>query len=273
MLRKKSLVVVIFTIFVMNFCNLNGFAIEQQNYVSAIMEQVKEQGNYSDNEIANAKIINADIFTGINPFSSNEEKSSDKFIEICTIENNMLKKEVIMPSKITENGDIMNSFAYAQQLPETSKDFSIHDYQFTDAIVYVTVYYGFWQDITLTYTNYYQPFGITTRWTTITPGVQINNLYLDFTSTGLECYNYGDFSPVPGIGIATYVSAINKGYPTENTVYTDWSGMMPDDRCLALTKSGSLPDGHAGRVHASISYNVNGTAKPLYTWTFTIFSK
>lgn len=168
-----------------------------------------------------------------------------KVIQGESIEDGITTLTTIIPYKILEDGEMVNSFEYAECQGRTVAQ---PEFLFVDTTVKVNVYYN---EITSLETGltYYRHLGADVMWTSTNTTASVSKLHLNYDSVGDLCdenYNYIEYS----YAISTVIDKTN---PVKNECYAQ-SNMMSSDRWLRCRNY----DEHGGLVHIELDYTVNG---------------
>lgn len=266
---KKSLGLVL--IFTMCFTSA-VFAVDTANtanleneYLQAILNEIKEQGGYSDEEMATAEIISGSSTQQASLYSTSTESPliEDAALKIETVEDNIIKSDYIIPYKIDEDGTLVNSFELISRSPDISFDGNI---SLVDATIFSTAY---WQHRVWTQnnpSNVYHHIGITARWVSSSPRVYIDNLEVGYETNGIKTnFNTGVISNIE----LNKVSKIFEVAPVAGTLYSDWEHQMASDEGVVLTDAFR----HKGIQYIEVNYAVDGKMQPFKRQMWTLYSK
>lgn len=234
MLKKRVFTLTLSVFFLWITCCSNVFAIESSH--SSIRQQIFNGVHALDPSIdlTDAEIV--PLSSGISSYSANLQ---DKAIRIVSEENGMVKHELLIPSKIDENGNLVNSFAYSEN---QGADL---DFNLVDLIVYISCYY---QHNVINMTNIYRPTGFTFRWNSGSSDVSVDGIDISYVSTG----RLVEFKTGLTVGSeASYTWNDTKYFsnPSKNQVYYNWDHMMRSD--LGLT---CMNADYGGAVEFTIDY-------------------
>lgn len=168
----------------------------------------------------------------------------------------------ILPYKVDENGELVNSFDYANKQKKSNQITINQEYQpvpsyFVDVIVTVRTYWG---EYFLHLHPFYRHAGIEAWWSSNNLTASISSMTVNYESAGI-LYKYPDvISDMDGSKIQDYFyikSSIVKSNPVKDTVYIDGSNAMNYDRVLLCTDFFN----HGGFLYVKITYTVNGTTR------------
>lgn len=243
--------------FVLFFCSSPlSFAQEENlNYTQMIVEQV----NQIDHSINIDDSTVVPLESGTSTYSSNTS-NIEKGIRQRKLHLNTVEDQMIIPSKLDENGVLVNSFAYAE---DKGKDVTISD-GLVDLVVYVSLYYQKQYFFSNPYPNVYRHTGMTCRWYSGNPTVYVDNLTLSYQAKGIECdFNTGNPT---GNGVIQKDSLIDQYNPTNNQLYSDWNNMMPANigiYCLNGSDHGARGD-YWLNYYASGKFRQHSTGWAVY---------
>lgn len=237
----------------------------ENEYLQAILNEIKEQGGYSDEEMATAEIISGSSTQQASLYSTSAESPliEDAALKIETVENNRIKQDIIVPQTLTEDGQFVNLLALSDtQLIEYQDHPSVNISNNT-IIVYNSFYYGMEYSL-YDGVNYYQAFGQSCRWTSNNSNATVTNMELLFRATGTE-YTWervgnGEAYEICGYptdrGVVVYQGTISQSYPVKDQVYNDWSIMFPDNFCIRIQSASTTGQGLVGQ--GVYTYTING---------------
>ena len=233
----------------------------ENEYLQAILNEIKVQGGYTEEEMATAEIVSGNNAPQARTYGTASPLIEDAALKIETVENNMIKQDIIVPQTLTEDGQFINLLASSTRLPEVQEHIPVNISNST-IIIYNSFYYGR-QMSYIDYLNYYQAFGQSCRWTSSNPTATVSNIKLTFRMIGVECTwikQDGELYCYPtDQGVVEYKGILNKYQPVKDQVYTDWSIMFPDNFCMRFDSS-PLVDKQAASGHLEYTCTINGSS-------------
>lgn len=239
MLKKRVFTLTLSVLFLWITCCSNVFAIESSH--SSIRQQIFNGVHALDPSIdlTDAEIV--PLSSGISSYSANLQ---DKAIRIVSEENGMVKHELLIPSKIDENGNLVNSFA---SFPIDSGE-DLHFNNLVDIVVHISCYY----ELNFTNMTYvYRPTGFTFRWTSSISNISVDYIDISYQYRG----QLVDFETAETINPYGYQYCDNKTFyvPIKDQVYYNWDNML--ERPYGIT----CTNGDYGAVcFFTIDYTANG---------------
>ncbi len=178
------------------------------------------------------------------------------------VDNDLIKQTTILPYKISENGSLVNSFAYADQLMKQEK---LHgqkasvsvDTNFVDITITVITYYAQYFSM-YNIATFYRHAGIEAYWSSNNSSASITSLLVRYDTAG-DLYRYPEC--INQSLNTTWIqnnyfirSTISKVNPIKGTVYIDGNNTMPYNRVVLLTDFFA----HGGLIYVKSVYSVNG---------------
>lgn len=234
----------------------NGYNISAKNiykdkeYQSRIINEVIQLDSFNSMDVKQVSIKSN---------SRNISVSEQGFI-ISAFEGEVA---VAIPLKLDENGDLVNSFVYAEQQLKNS-GFVAHN--LVDVVAYCNAYYD---NLATESYLFYRHNGLRVYWAPSSSAagtITISNLYVTYETVG-------DLVPYPDALYYNYsqlqASVITQNYSKVSSLYcstepyvenSDMNG-MPDNRVVWCHNF----FGHGGYVYAEVSYTVNGSYKSYNT--------
>lgn len=235
----------------------------ENEYLQAILNEIKVQGGYTDEEMATAEIVSGNNAPQARAYGTASPLIEDAALKIETVENNMIKQDIIVPQTLTEDGEFINLLALSDtQLIEYQDHPSVNISDST-IIIYNSFYYGMEYSL-YDGVNYYQAFGQSCRWTSNTSNATVTNMELLFRATGTE-YTWervgsGKACEICGYptdrGVVVYKGVLSESYPIKNHVYNNWSIMFPDNFCIRIQSASTTGQGLVGQ--GKYTYSING---------------
>ena len=242
--------------------------VSSDNYNDIICQQVSELIGVPEESIQTVKLQNS---TTESIFKFKEDNENDRALEVVSERNGVIEKKLIFP-KIVIDGELINSFDYAEMLWENSNDeygimptdAHIPITNLVDTTLNISCYYSSWK-INLAAPLVYTPKSVYFSWTSNNSSVYINDVDVFFFAIGeYYCKNpYGSLGYDKRVDFEVY-----KVRPDKGVSYGDWAQAMDDNYGLMCTHYLD----HTGAVGYSINYTVNGTTRYDRS-SQTVFSK
>lgn len=239
MLKKRLLTLTLSILFVWSTCCLNVSATNSINETPIQKILIDVQSLEPSIDLSNAEIVPLSSC-----ISSYSERSQDSAIRILSEENGMVKHELLIPSKIDKDGNLVNSFA---SFPIDSGE-DLHFNNLVDIVVHISCYYE------LNFTNMtfvYRPTGFTFRWTSSISNISVDYIDISYQYRG----QLVDFETAKTINPYGYQYCDNKTFyvPIKDRVYYNWDNML--ERPYGIT----CTNGDYGAVcFFTIDYTANG---------------
>jgi hypothetical protein len=186
-------------------------------------------------------------------------------------ENGDIILTTVMPYKMLENGEMIDSFQYALQRSAGVQASVEVPTTFVDVTITVTTYFAKYQCADFAWV--YRHAGIEAYWSSSNPTVSVSNMLVWYDTMG-DLYAYPS---VVNNGVINSTclqedyfirSTINKSNPTKGTVYIDGSHTMPYDRVVYLSDYFN----HMGLIYLKLNYVANGTSYE-HDRSYTVYTK
>lgn len=203
---------------------------------------------------SNADIIVKEVMEGQTKQFSVESVSEPKIVELdqgyavqleSKTSDDQTAVMTIIPYKIDENENLVNSFEYLSKVNEQNQgiikpmDTIEVPTTFVDVTLTVRTYYAHyfsWTNVA----NFYRHAGIEAWWSSNNSTVSVSSMTVNYETAG-ELYKYPDCidQPLKDTKVQDYYyikSSIVTSNPTKGTVYIDGNHAMPYDRVVLLTQ-------------------------------------
>lgn len=215
-----------------------------------ISEQFSSLGSFSD--VSEPKVIETDHGYAVQYESVNEK--------------NEKALTTIIPYKVDENGDLVNSFKYLSEFNKRKQNevspMAIVEVPstFVDVTVTVRTYYAHYFS-TYHFLNFYRHAGIEAWWSSSNSTVTVSNMRVWYDTCG-DLYKYPEVmdQPLSSTKVQNDYfirSSIERSNPIKGTVYIDGSHTMPLNRVVLLTDYWN----HGGLIYIRLQYSVNGKSR------------
>lgn len=255
--KKISSILVVLT-FILSavFTNISAVKADEVNNnlstktINKIIEQSKKESELTDKEFNIVSNENAGIM-------SNESKLMIESIE--EKENGDVIQTSILPYKVLENGEMVDSFQYALN---HDSDISLQATDttpttFVDVTITVMTYYAIYKAADGAYL--YRHAGIEAYWSSSNSTVNVSNMLVRYDTKG-DLYAYPSVVD-DGVRNSTPLqrnyfirSQITKSNPVKGTVYIDGNNVMPFNRVVYMS---NYLD-HKGLIYLKLNYVANG---------------
>ena len=286
-MKNKKFFIIISLILCLSLTNSNlVFAYEVNSHVndSTNIEQlILKEALETDSKLSIADkdsfyVVNDSVgtYNGLNIVSQNNNQQP--YIQrVEEKENNMVAVTTILPYHINEDGMLVNSFQYAEQLQNTPVPCNVVvPSTLVDVTVTVTTLFAHYQG-QYTGAHYYRHAGIYAYWSS-SKSLTMNNMLVRYESCG-ELHKYPECLTVryPEDSLDTTAtnnrnykkkSVISVAYPTKGKEYIDGKNAMPFNRVLYITDYFN----HGGLVYIQVIYTINGSKK-TYDTNYYVYKK
>lgn len=216
--------------------------------INEIIDQAKKESGLEDNEFN--LISNTDI--GI---MSDESEFTLQSIDVDEFGD--VTSTAIIPYKILETGEMVDSFQYALDNNISPQATSTVPTTFVDVTITVITYYALYQ--TADYSLVYRHAGIESYWSSSNSTVSVSNMFVQYDTKG-DLYAYPSVVDNGVINSSPLQlnyfkrSKINKSNPVKGTVYIDGNNTMPFNRVVFLSNYFE----HGGLIYLKLNYVANG---------------
>ncbi len=220
--------------------------------VNMIIEQSKKESGLPDKDFS---------LVGNNIVKTNTIDSQFMLQSIEEDENKNIALTTIIPYKILEDGEMLNSFQYAYNIanklaPQAKVTVPT---TFVDVTITVITYYAAYQCKDWAWV--YRHAGIEAYWSSSNSTVSVSNMLVRYDTKG-DLYEYPTVVE-KGVSNSTCLqrdyfkrSSINKSNPTKGTIYIDGNNTMPYNRVVYCSNFFE----HRGLIYLKLNYRANGTS-------------
>lgn len=224
--------------------------------INEIIEQAKKESELTDKEFHLVSNENAGIM-------SNESTFMLESVDIN--ENGDVIKTSILPYKVLENGEMIDSFEYAITAKNTTPT------TFVDVTITVITHYAAYQDPYWSWV--YRHAGIEAYWSSNNSTVRVKNMLVRYETKG-DLYAYPD---VVNDGVRNSPllqrdywirSQISQSSPVKGTVYIDGNNTMPLNRVVYMSHYFE----HKGLIYLKLDYDANGKSYS-HDRSYTVYGK
>ena len=180
--------------------------------------------------------------------SARSVDSGIKALQTESTEGDVTTFSTLMPYKVMEDGELVNSFEYAESVADSRSVNNYYD-TFVDVVVATSVEY----EVVGTY--YYRHGGITAYWGSTGNVSSIDRLYVSYRTYGV-LYNWNGSlgSLYDGENPTETTSVINVSNPTKGKLYSDYD-TTPSDRVFVFGGS------HLG---SAVNVQINNELPVIY---------
>ncbi|WP_062106810.1 hypothetical protein [Bacillus niameyensis] len=232
--------------------------------INEIIEQSKKESELTDKDFHLVSNENARIMANESTFIL---ESIDKN------ENGDVIQTSILPYKILENGEMVDSFQYAlnQGSNISPQATNTTPTKFVDVTITVITSFAMYRDIY--FSPVYRHAGIEAYWSSSNSTVKVSNMLVRYDTRG-DLYEYPSVVN-NGVRNSTPLqknyfkrSQISRSNPVKGTVYIDGNNTMPYNRVVSLT---SYLD-HKGLIYLKLNYVANGKTYE-HDRSYTVYTK
>lgn len=199
--------------------------------------------------------------------NSISKNTSEYAIQAVTTNGNQKIVTTIIPWKLLDDGELVNSFTVYDDLKSQKVNVNFHDLKIV-TYAYYSQYYrndNFW--------SFYRAEGIDAYWTSSNSTVTVSYMHLNYDAAG-EAYLYPTCTTCSEASLSNYLinssyylsAAISKTSPSKGVTYSDYSNVMPYNVVLHCTNYYN----HGGMVNITAIFTQNGTTYNVSD-NFTVF--